>query len=80
MKYRKKSEDKGRNLPVCLDRLINEVIVAPRTPDWVTEAIKSMVQEYGFDFEVNPSTLLDEPFWMRQASPQGITRPFLPSS
>ena len=61
MKYPKNNKDKGNNLRVCLDTLIDEVIVAPGAPGWITEAIKSMVHKYGFDFEVNPSTLLKQP-------------------
>ena len=61
MKYPKKNEDKGKNLRVDLKTLIDEVIVAPRAPHWVIKAIRSMVHKYGFDFEVNPSTLLDKP-------------------
>ncbi len=61
MRYPKNNEGKGKNLCVDLKTLINEVIVAPRAHDWVIKAIESIVQAYGFDFEVNPSTLLDEP-------------------
>ena len=61
MRYPKNNEDKGKNLCVDLKTLIDEIIVAPRAPHWVIKAIRSMVHQYGFDFEVNPSTLLDEP-------------------
>ena len=55
-------EDKiGQNLHIDLKTLIGEVIISPHTDDWVTEAIKSMVHKYGFDFAVNPSTLLKQP-------------------
>ena len=36
-----------------------EVIISPYTEDWVTEAVGSLVRQYGFDFKVNRSTLLD---------------------
>ena len=61
MRSPKNNKDKGKNLRVCLDTLIDEVIVAPRAPGWITEAIKLMVQDYGFNFEINPSTLLKQP-------------------
>ena len=61
MRSPKNNEDKGKNLCVNLKTLIDEVIVAPGAPCWITKAIKSIVQDYGFDFEVNPSTLLDKP-------------------
>ena len=66
MRYPKSNEDKGKNLCVCLETLIDGIIVAPGAPCWITKAIKSMVQDYGFDFEVNPSTLLDEPSEVRK--------------
>lgn len=61
MRYPRNNEDKGKNLCVDLKMLIDEVIVAPGAPDWITKAVKSMIQDYGFDFEVNPSTLLNPP-------------------
>ena len=36
-----------------------EIIISPYTEDWVTEAVRSVVRQYGFDFKVNRSTLLD---------------------
>lgn len=66
MKDLKKNEDKGRTLCVDLNKLIGDIIISPDTDDWVTEAIKSTIQTYGFDFEVNPSTLLDEPSEVRK--------------
>ena len=59
MRYPKSNE--GKTLCVDLKTLIDEVIVAPGAPDWITKAVKSMIQDYGFDFEVNPSTLLNPP-------------------
>ena len=64
MRLPKNNTDKGKNLRVCLDTLIDEIIVAPGAPNWITKAVKSMIQDYGFDFEVNPSTLLDKPSGM----------------
>ena len=61
MRYPKNNEDKGKNLCVDLKTLIDKVIVAPGAPNWIAKAVKSMIQDYGFDFEVNPSTLLDKP-------------------
>lgn len=66
MRLPKNNRDKGKNLRVCLDTLIDEIIVAPGAPDWITKAVKSMIQDYGFDFEVNPSTLLDKPSEMEK--------------
>ena len=41
--------------------LIDEVIVSPYAKDWITETLRSVVQKFGFSFDVRPSTLLDDP-------------------
>ena len=61
MRYPKKNGSEGKNLGVSLETLIDEVIVAPLASPWVIKAIESMVCQYGFDFKVKPSTLLDKP-------------------
>ena len=52
----------GVSLKVDVEPLIGEtgeIIISPYTEDWVTEAVRSVVRQYGFDFKVNRSTLLD---------------------
>ena len=52
----------GMPLKVDVELLIGEtsaVIISPYTEDWVTEAVGSVVRQFGFDFKVNRSTLLD---------------------
>ena len=51
----------GMSFNVDVNTLIGEVITSPYSDDWVTETVRSVVKQYGFDFEVNASTLLDEP-------------------
>ena len=53
----------GRSLGVDVDKLIGEVITSPyiKNEEWITETVRSAVKQYGFDVDVNPSTLLDEP-------------------
>ena len=53
----------GKSLKVNVDRLIGEVITSPyiKNEEWITEMVSSVVNQYGFDFDVKPSTLLDEP-------------------
>lgn len=53
-------------MSVDLKTLIDEVIVAPGAPRWITEAIKSVIQDYIFNFEANLSTLLDKPVEMEK--------------
>ena len=50
-------------IPYTIDvnTLIDKVIISPYNQDWVTETVRSVVDKYGFNFEVNLSTLLDDP-------------------
>lgn len=51
----------GRNLQVDLNTLVDEIIISPYVGKWVTKAVRSIIEKYGFDFEVRHSNLLDEP-------------------
>lgn len=48
---------------VEVKKLIREVITSPyiKREEWITDAIRSVSRQYGFNFNVNTSTLLDEP-------------------
>ena len=46
---------------VDVNTLIREVLTSPYVNDWITDTVKSVVQQYGFEFKVNHSTLLDAP-------------------
>ena len=51
----------GMFFNVDVNTLIGEIITSPYVDDWITETVRSVVYQYGFNFDVNPSTLLDEP-------------------
>ena len=53
----------GMAFNVDVNTLIGEVITSPyiKNEEWITETVRSAVHQYGFDVDVNPSTLLDEP-------------------
>ena len=53
--------DIGMLFNIDVNMLIDEVIVSPHAKDWVTETLRSVVQKFGFNFDVKPSTLLDTP-------------------
>ena len=53
--------DIGMPFNIEVNELIDEVIVSPYAEDWITETVRSVVQKFGFNFEVNPSTLLNAP-------------------
>ncbi len=53
--------DTGIPVNIDVSKLIDEVIISPYAESWVTQTVQSVVDQYGFNFEVNSSTLLDEP-------------------
>lgn len=53
--------DIGMLFNIDVTTLIDEVIVSPYAKDWITETLRSVVRKFGFNFQVNPSTLLDVP-------------------
>ena len=54
-------DDQGRPYNVDVNALIDEVIISPYAECWIEQTVRSVVHKYGFNFEVNPSTLLDVP-------------------
>ena len=57
----RKLQSIGMLFNIDVNMLIDEVIVSPYAKDWVTETLRSVVQKFGFNFDVKPSTLLDTP-------------------
>ena len=53
--------DIGMPFNIDVNTLIDEVIVSPYAKDWITKTLRSVVQKFGFNFKVSPSTLLDDP-------------------
>ena len=51
----------GKPFRVDINKLINKVIISPYCDDWITETVKSVVHQYGFDFSINSSILLNDP-------------------
>ena len=53
----------GVNIPIALEALINEVIVAPSAPLWFSETVQHLTFRYGFPtLSVRSSSLLDKPY------------------
>jgi hypothetical protein len=51
-------------LSVDLRHLIHKIIIAPESPSWYRELITSVIQKYGFDFQIEDSALAGEPIHM----------------
>lgn len=54
----------GMSLEISVETLIDEnseIIISPYAEQWVVDTVASIVEQYGFQFSVNPSRLLDKP-------------------
>jgi hypothetical protein len=51
----------GVNIPVRLEALIEQVVVAPRSPGWFQTLVKDLLKERGLSKEVRRSTSEDAP-------------------
>lgn len=52
----------GTNIPVDLEILIENVYIAPTSPNWFKELIISVLKNYKLNLEVTQSTLCHNPF------------------
>lgn len=53
----------GVNVDVSLCVLINDIYVAPNTEKWVADTVQSMVDLYGYKYQVMPSRIDVKPSW-----------------
>jgi hypothetical protein len=51
-------------LSVDLGRVIQRIIIAPESPGWYRELVASVIQKYGFEFQIVDSALAAEPKYM----------------
>jgi hypothetical protein len=53
----------GLLMPVDMDMLVERVYVSPDSPSWFTSLVSSVVQKYGFNYEVTQSHLNQQPLY-----------------
>jgi hypothetical protein len=53
----------GIKIQVDLERLIENIYVAPTAPNWLTELAEQLTKRFGFSFKVAQSKLADEPLF-----------------
>ncbi|QRR35658.1 hypothetical protein JNX00_07295 [Hydrogenophaga sp. YM1] len=53
----------GINLRVDLERLIDNIYVAPSAPNWLSGLVTAVVQRYGYSFSVVHSRLNEQPMF-----------------
>lgn len=51
----------GISFDIDVNTLIGELIKSPYIDNWVTETIRTTVRQYGFEFDVTPSRLFEDP-------------------
>lgn len=53
----------GRYVDIDLDELIDTIRVAPSAPDWIVELLESVLETYGLDKDIIPSSMESEPIY-----------------
>ncbi len=53
----------GNYFEVDLNRLIHQVVVAPQSPEWFVNLVKSVTARYGLDVLVSKSSMDAAPVW-----------------
>lgn len=56
-------EEQGVPIRVDIENLIEKIYIAPSTPDWFANLVKSIIKRYGYDFEVVHSRLNEKPLF-----------------
>jgi len=59
----KPSYDDGIYVPVDLGILIEKIYIAPTSPEWLNELVKSVTRKYGLNKEVLPTSLDEKPVY-----------------
>ena len=55
--------EKGKMIPVDLEKLIEKVIVHPQAEEKFIEKVRETIKSYGFDFEVSISEMNEAPLF-----------------
>ena len=53
----------GAYIPVNLSRLIDKIYIAPTSPEWLGDLIRSVIEKYGLDKQVVQSSLDEAPVY-----------------
>jgi len=55
------SIDSGLYIRIDIETLVEKIYIAPSAPDWFTELIKAVVNQYGYSFLIAQSKLDEQP-------------------
>ena len=51
----------GVNISIDLEKLVENVFVAPNTPNWIVDLLRSVIEQYGKSFKIERSALEELP-------------------
>jgi hypothetical protein len=61
--WNKQSMDSGLSVEIDVNRLIENIYVAPSSPTWFGDLVTSVVVKYGYEFKVSQSNLNSKPLF-----------------
>ena len=53
----------GLYVPIDLEKVIENVYIAPTAPSWIKELIQSLIEQFGFAIQVKQSILDEDPIF-----------------
>ncbi|MEI7840917.1 MAG: hypothetical protein WCJ11_10485 [Methylococcaceae bacterium] len=59
----RENTEQGVGINIDIKTLIERIYIAPDSPLWFTDLVKSVIQKYDYDFKVIRSSLKDEPLF-----------------
>jgi hypothetical protein len=57
----RENKSKGIQVPTDLNILVKKVVVCPKTSNFVKDAVRNVISQYGFDWNVQSSSLDETP-------------------
>lgn len=59
--FARETIDHGLKIKVDIERLVENIYIAPSAPNWFADLVRALVQRYGYDFQVVHSKLNEQP-------------------
>lgn len=57
------NEDGGKLIPLRLESVVREIVVAPTSPTWFRNIVSNVTARYGYAFSVSQSKMAEEPLY-----------------
>jgi hypothetical protein len=49
----------GISVAIELEKLIEKIVISPQAPEWFVNVVTTLTKDYGFDFQIDKSNLLE---------------------